>query len=70
MQISPEIELIPVSVEIGILSARYRLGMQLASVDSIILATFLYRGCEKMISSDRDFMSVAQQNVLPVEILK
>lgn len=69
MQTMPQIELIPVSVEIAILSARYRLGMQLATVDSIILATFLVRGCEKMISSDRDFAIVAQQKVLPVEIL-
>lgn len=70
MQKTIAVELIAVSVDIAALSARYRLGMQLATVDSIILATFLAHSCEKMISSDSDFAIVAQQNVLPVEILK
>jgi len=70
MQATEAIELIPVSSEIAVLSARYRLGMQLSTVDSLILATFLIHGCEKMISSDSDFAVVAQQNVLSVELLR
>lgn len=70
MQATEAIELIPVSSDTAVLSARYRLGMQLSSVDSLILATFLIHGCEKMISSDSDFAIVAQQNILLVELLR
>lgn len=63
------IEIIPVSVEIAALSARYRHGMGLPTVDSVILATFLDRGCEKMLSTDDDFRTVDEQEVLPVEFL-
>jgi len=63
------IEVVPVSVEIAIRSARYRHGMGLPTVDSVILATFLERGCEKMLSTDNDFRIVDEQKVLPVEFL-
>lgn len=63
------IEVVPVSVEIAIRSARYRHGMGLPTVDSVILATFLERGCEKMLSTDNDFRIVDEQRVLPVEFL-
>lgn len=63
------IEVIPVSVEIAARSARYRHGMGLPTVDSVILATFLERGCEKMLSTDDDFRIVDEQKVLPVELL-
>jgi len=70
MQATEMIQLLPVSIDIAVLSARYRLGMQLSTVDSLILATFLTHGCEKMISSDSDFAIVAQQNILLVELLR
>ena len=63
------IEIVPVSVEIAARSARYRYGMGLPIVDSVILATFLERGCEKMLSTDDDFRIVDEQEVLPVEFL-
>jgi len=63
------IEVIPVSVEIAARSARYRHSMGLPTVDSVILATFLERGCEKMLSTDDDFRIVDEQKVLPVEFL-
>jgi len=63
------IEVVPVSVEIAARSARYRHGMGLPTVDSVILATFLERGCEKMLSTDDDFRIVNEQKVLPVEFL-
>ena len=63
------IEVIPVSVEIAARSARYRHGLSLPTVDSVILATFLECGCEKMLSTDEDFRIVDEQKVLPVEFL-
>jgi predicted nucleic acid-binding protein len=63
------IEVVPVSVEIAASSARYRHGMGLPTVDSVILATFLNRQCEKLLSTDDDFRIVDEQKVLPVELL-
>lgn len=63
------IEVIPVSVRIAASSARYRHGMGLPTVDSVILATFLDRQCEKMLSTDDHFRVVDEQKVLSVEFL-
>ena len=63
------IAVVPVSVEIAARSARYRHGMGLPTVDSVIMATFLERGCERMLSTDDDFRIVDEQKVLPVEFL-
>jgi predicted nucleic acid-binding protein len=63
------IEVVPVSVEIAASSARYRHGMGLPTVDSVILATFLNRQCEKLLSTDDDFRIVDEQKVLPLELL-
>ena len=63
------IEVVPVSVKIASRSARYRHGLGLPTVDSVILATFLERGCERMLSTDNDFRIVDEQKVLPVEFL-
>jgi predicted nucleic acid-binding protein len=63
------IEVVPVSIEIAACSARYRHGMGLPTVDSVILATFLDRQCDKMLSTDDDFRVVDEQQVLPVEFL-
>jgi predicted nucleic acid-binding protein len=64
-----EIEIIPVSVEIAARSARYRHGMGLPTVDSVILSTFLERGCDKVLTTDEHFRIVEKQKVLPVEFL-
>lgn len=63
------IEVIPVSIEIAASSARYRHGMGLPTVDSVILATFLDRQCQKMVSTDNHFRVADEQQVLPVEFL-
>jgi predicted nucleic acid-binding protein len=63
------IEIVPVSVKIAVRSARYRHGMGLPTVDSVILATFLDRQCEKLLSTDDDFRVADKQQVLPVEFL-
>jgi predicted nucleic acid-binding protein len=63
------IEIVPVSVKIAVRSARYRHGMGLPTVDSVILATFLDRQCEKLLSTDDDFRVADKQQVLPVQFL-
>ena len=63
------IEVIPVSIEIAASSARYRHGMGLPTVDSVILATLLTCQCDKVLSTDDDFRVVDEQKVLPVELL-
>jgi len=63
------IEVVPVSVEIAASSARYRHGMGLPTVDSVILATFLNCQCDKMLTTDNHFHVVNEQTTLPVEFL-
>lgn len=63
------IAIVPVSVRIAARSAQYRHGIGLPTVDSVILSTFLERGCEKMLSTDNDFRIVDEQKVLPAEFL-
>ena len=64
------VDLVPVSVEIAQLSARYRHGIGLPTVDSLILATCLDRKCDKLLSTDSDFRIVHEQGVIPVEFLE
>lgn len=61
--------IVPVSVDIAAHSARLRHGMGLPAIDSLLLATFLHQNCELIVSTDSHFRVVAQQNVLPVEIV-
>jgi predicted nucleic acid-binding protein len=63
------IDVVPVSTEIAIASARYRHGLGLPTVDSVILATFLDRQCEQALSTDSDFRLVDEQGVLPIDFL-
>ena len=61
--------LAPVSVAIAQLSARYRHGLGLPTVDSLILATCLDRKCDKLLTADSDFHIVDEQGIIPVEFL-
>ena len=61
--------MIPVSIAIAAQSARFRHGMGLPAVDSLLLSTFLHRRCELIISTDNHFRVVDQQKVLSVELL-
>ena len=63
------IQVVPVTVQIAAGSAQYRLSFGLPTVDSVILATFLEQGCEKMLSTDGDFHIVDKRKVLAVEFL-
>ena len=69
MVAAPEIEIIPVSVEIAVRSAGYRHGLGLPTIDSIILSTFVWANCDLIVTTDKDFEIVHQQRVLPVEFI-
>lgn len=63
------IDVIPVSIEIAVHSARYRHGIGLPTVDSVILGTFLINECQKILTTDSHFHIVDRQKILPVEFL-
>ncbi|RIK30948.1 MAG: hypothetical protein DCC55_37035 [Chloroflexi bacterium] len=69
MHTAPDIRLVDVSSEIAAQAARYRLGLQLPTVDAIILTTFLLQRCDLMMTTDSHFQIVQQQNLIPVEYL-
>jgi len=66
---TPEIEVVPVSVEIAVRSARYRHGLGIPTVDSIILTTFLGAGCELALGTDEHFERAAEKKLIEVEML-
>ena len=63
------IQVVPVTVEIAVRSAGYRQSLNLSTVDSVILTTFLMHDCELALSSDSDFRLVDERGLLPVEFL-
>jgi len=62
-------EIVAVSFEIAERSARYRIGMKLPTVDSIILTTAHLKGCELFVTTDSVFDQAAVRNLIPVELL-
>lgn len=69
MRTAPDIRLVDLSSEIAAQAARYRLGLQLPTVDAILLTTFLLYRCDSIITTDSHFQVVQQQNLIPVEFL-
>lgn len=69
MQALTNVNIIPVSIEIATDSARYRTGMQLSTVDSIILTNALLSHCNLLITSDEDLNLPSIKNLIPVELL-
>jgi predicted nucleic acid-binding protein len=63
------VNIVPVSIQIALDSAKYRYSLGLPTVDSVILATFLEYSCDKMFSTDGHFRIVDEQKILPVEFL-
>jgi predicted nucleic acid-binding protein len=69
MQALNNVQIVPVSIEIATHSARYRLGMQLSTVDSLILSTAIVSHCDLLITSDSDLNQSAIHNLIPIELL-
>jgi predicted nucleic acid-binding protein len=60
------ITVVPVSLKIAELSAGYRHGLGLPTIDSLILATFVKNKCEKLYTNDSHFRIVKEQNIIDV----
>jgi len=58
------ISIVPVSLSIAELSAGYRHGLGLPTIDSIILATFVNRKCKSMYTGDSHFQIVKEKKLL------
>lgn len=69
MLLVPNIAIVPVSLEIAAASARYRRGMNLPTVDSMIFATFMALECDVLFTSDKVFDQESVRNLIPVELL-
>ena len=62
--------IIPVSLALARRSARYRIGLNIPTVDSLILTTFLEAGCDLVLTTDLHLEKAGQQNLIDVELLK
>ena len=62
-------ELIPLSVPIAIFSTRYRVGMRLSTIDSLILGTAIFTQCDLLVTSDADLDQVAVKNLIKLQLL-
>ncbi len=69
MKILGNIHFVPVTEEIAEKSAGYRHALNLHTVDSLILATFVLQGCEKIVTTDGDFKIVEEQRICSVMLL-
>jgi len=69
MKLFPNITLMPVSERISEISAGYRFGLGIPTVDSLILTTFITEQCDKVISTDPHFLKAKEQNLIDVEII-
>ncbi len=69
MQRAPNISFVPISLDIAARSARYRTGLQMATVDSMILTTFLESRCDLILTTDSDIAKPQVQSLVKVELL-
>lgn len=60
------ISIVPVSLNIARLSAGYRHGLGLPTIDSIILATFVNRKCKRIYTNDAHFQTVKEKEIVEV----
>jgi len=60
------IDIVPVSLKIAELSAGYRYGLGIPTIDSIVLATFIDKKCVKLYTTDSHFQIVKKQRIIEV----
>ena len=70
LKIFPNIIIVSVSERIAELSAGYRYGLGIPTIDSLILTTFIFERCEKVISTDSHFLKANEQNLIEVEFIE
>lgn len=63
------VSIVPVSKGIATQSARYRVGMRLPTVDSIIFSTALFEKCNLFLTTDSVFDQDSIRDLISVEIL-
>ncbi len=66
---SPWVRIVPVSIAIAEKSAGYRHGLELSTVDSIILATVVEENCDELLTTDRHFAVAESQDIVKVSLL-
>ena len=64
------ISIIPVTTEIAEKSAGYRHGLGMHTTDSIILATFVLKECDKIYTTDRGFQTAKDNEIGNITIWK
>lgn len=69
-ELSPSVEIVPVSLKIATLAARFRVGLGLPTVDAVILATFLESGCHLLLTTDQHFQVAGEHQIIRVEMLQ
>ncbi len=63
------IHFVPVTVEIAEVSAGYRHGLGIPTVDSLLLATFIINKCKKIYTTDSHFKIVREQKIIEIVML-
>lgn len=64
-----KIAIVPVSLKIAELSAGYRYGLGIPTIDSIVLATFVDKGCQNLYTTDSHFRILKERKVIGVIFL-
>lgn len=70
MKLFANISLLPVSERIAEISASYRFGLGIPTIDSLILTTFIVQKCDKVVSTDADFLIAKKQGIIDVEYIE
>ncbi len=70
MKLFANIALLPVSERIAEISASYRFGLGIPTIDSLILTTFIVQKCDKVVSTDADFLIAKKQGIIDVEYIE
>jgi len=60
------IDFVPVTEDIAEKSAGYRHALNLSTIDSLVLATFVVQGCDQIITTDGDFKIAEEQKICKV----
>jgi len=60
------IDFVPVTEDIAEKSAGYRYALNLSTIDSLVLATFVAQGCDQIITTDGDFKIAEEQKICKV----
>ena len=60
---------VPVDGEIAERSARYRYGLGIPTVDSIILATFMQHLCNVVLTNDNHFEVASKQDIIKIKMI-